>query len=130
VRNDVWYSWTAPCTGAAAVSTLGRAEGVDTKIGVYVGGCAGDAIACNDNFDDTSMESDLLFPVSAGQVYLIQIGVSPNAPAPGSGAFSIDCSTRSCPADFNADGVVSSTDFRRAGRRPRRRPQHLHNVYQ
>lgn len=72
---DLWYCWTAPCTGIATVSTCGLTMG-DSKIAVY-DGCqcpvAGiGAIICDD--DACSPQAEVQFDVECGKQYLIQIG--------------------------------------------------------
>ena len=72
---NIWYCYTASCTGEATVSLLG--SGYDTMLAVY-SGCAcepslGEIIGCNDDAGD-SFQSELSFPVVAGNKYLIEIG--------------------------------------------------------
>jgi len=54
IERDVWFDWTATCTGQVTLDTCG-ATSVDTKIAVYDGaGCpvtANRLIACNDDAD-------------------------------------------------------------------------------
>ena len=52
---NIWYCYTASCTGEATVSLLG--SGYDTKLAVY-NGCAcepslGEIIGCNDDVGDS-----------------------------------------------------------------------------
>jgi len=93
VRADVWYRWTAPFTGTARVETCNVGTGIDTKIAVYAGaGCPSSAaLACSDDACAT-FESTVIFPVTTGQQYTIQIGLYPggNPPAtPGAGFFAV-----------------------------------------
>jgi hypothetical protein len=90
IWNDVWFSWTATCTGMVTVETCGLVAW-DSKIAVYgQSGCpSSPAIACND--DTCGAASQVIFPSVAGNVYTIQIGVYPGA-IPGPGSFSIQCS--------------------------------------
>lgn len=74
---DLWYCWTAPCTGIATVSTCGGATTGDSKIAVYLGGCAcPDPLQspdyCNDDF--CGLQSQVQFDVICGQQYMLQIG--------------------------------------------------------
>ncbi len=92
IENDVWYVWTAPCTGDVRFETCGL-TGVDTKIAVYnfPAPCPpGDAdlLACND--DDCGLQSGVVFSAVAGQQYLLRIGTFPGA-AGGAGQFSMTC---------------------------------------
>lgn len=87
VASDVWFSWTAPANGTAALSLCGGAT-MDSKVVAYAGtGCPSfPALACND--DSCGLQSQILFPVTLGNAYTIQIGCFPGA-APGSGTFSL-----------------------------------------
>ncbi len=87
---NIWYCYTASCTGEATVSLLG--SGYDTKLAVY-DGCAcqpslGETIGCNDDFDG-SFQSEISFPVVAGNKYLIEIGGY--ASDVGSGILNVSC---------------------------------------
>ncbi|MHC5004673.1 MAG: hypothetical protein ACYTJ0_16290, partial [Planctomycetota bacterium] len=91
IDNDVWFCWTAPCTGDVVFETCGL-TGVDTKIAVY-DGCGpcdglGDPLACND--DACGFQSSLQFGATAGQTYLLRVGTFPGAMG-GAGAFSMTC---------------------------------------
>ncbi len=90
---DVWYVWTAPASGCTIVQTCNLTN-VDTKIAVYAGGAcpsAGSALACNDD-ECGGVQSMLRFTASAGQTYLIQLGVGPYAGTPGGGTGTFDIS--------------------------------------
>ncbi len=71
---NIWYCYTAPCTGEATISLCG--SGFDTMLAVYDGcGCdaeQGDMLACNDDACDT--QSEVTINVIAGQKYLIEVG--------------------------------------------------------
>jgi subtilisin-like proprotein convertase family protein len=78
VHNDLWYDYTATCTGSLVVSTCGTAD-FDTRIAIYDGiGCpVGDAdlLACNDDFPDCpDFTSTAVAPVVAGGQYKIRVG--------------------------------------------------------
>jgi len=78
VNNDVWAEWTPASSGLATVTTCGT--GFDTKIAAYpAGGCPADgsAIACND--DDCGLQSTIMFDVTGGQTYLLQLGTFSDA---------------------------------------------------
>jgi len=73
---NIWYCYTASCTGTATVSLLGSAY--DTMLAVYKG-CAcqptsSDMIGCNDDYGQYSYQSEISFEVVAGNKYLIEIG--------------------------------------------------------
>jgi hypothetical protein len=88
VKNDLWYQWTAPATGIAHLSLCGQTA-VDTAIAVYTGGTCPSAhsIACDD--DACGLQSMTSFGVTAGAVFMLQIGSSGGASA-GLGTFTID----------------------------------------
>jgi hypothetical protein len=90
ISPNIWYCYTASCTGDATVSLLG--SGYDTMLAAYNGcGCdptSGDLIACNDDFGG-GFQSQITFPVTAGNQYLIEIGGY--ASETGSGVLSISC---------------------------------------
>lgn len=90
VERDVWFCWTADCTGTVRLETCGQTT-VDTKIAVY-DGCACPAgtgiLACND--DDCGLQTGLTFNAVSGQSYLVRVGVFPGAMG-GTGTFSTQC---------------------------------------
>jgi len=71
---NIWYIYTATCTGEATVSLCGSSY--DTKLAVYNGGSCNPSlnrlIACND--DSCGRQSEVTFEVIAGQQYLIEVG--------------------------------------------------------
>lgn len=96
IYRDLWYCWTAPCTGVATVSTCTLTT-ADTKIAVYDGcACPGaglGAIACDDNACD--LQSEVTFDVVCGRQYLIQVGSGIDECW--QGEFLIDCEGEPCP---------------------------------
>ena len=74
---DLWYSWTAPASGACTMSLCGSAGALtDSVIAVYAGGgcpVSGTELACNDDFCGPYL-SQVTFPATAGSSYLLQIG--------------------------------------------------------
>ena len=75
VSPNIWYCYTAPCTGDITVSLAGSSY--DTMLAVYKG-CEcfptqADFIACNDDFDGT-YQSQVTFAVIAGEQYLVEVG--------------------------------------------------------
>ena len=87
VASDVWFRWSATWTGRAELSTCG--DSVDTRIAVYSGGAScpvGNALACND--DACGLQSNLIFDVTNGTTYLVQLGTFPGATA-GAGTLTI-----------------------------------------
>ena len=100
---NLWYCYTATCTGGATVSLAGSS--FDTKLAVY-DGCAcfpdvDDLIKSNDDFH--GQQSEVTFQVTAGKQYLIEIG-GYNASAKGPGVMTISCSSQTCqPANDGCD---------------------------
>jgi hypothetical protein len=72
---NIWFCYTAACTGDVSVSLLGSAY--DTMLAVY-DGCEcyptlEDLIECNDDAE-SSYQSKIIFAAVAGKQYLIEIG--------------------------------------------------------
>jgi hypothetical protein len=119
IDNDVWFRYTATCSGRAVISTAG--SNFDTKIAAYPGSpaCppANTAIACNDDFGGT-LQSEIRFDALAGTTYRIRVGGYRNRA--GDVRLSIACSRSDCPGegpnacgpgDWNEDGGVDFNDF-------------------
>lgn len=93
ITNDIWYSYTAECTGTLHVSLCDGTD-FDSALAVY-DSCfcppvLGPRLACND--DGCMMPggaSRVSLPVTMGNCYLIRIGGV--AGAAGSGNLQIDC---------------------------------------
>ncbi|MFH1373637.1 MAG: GEVED domain-containing protein [bacterium] len=85
---NLWYCYTATCTGDATVSLCGSSY--DTKVAAY-DGCScdplGTLLASNDDF--CSMQSEITFSVTEGNQYLIEVGGYGSAS--GDGLLSISC---------------------------------------
>jgi hypothetical protein len=91
VHNDVWFAWTAPCTGQVFLRTCGAAD-FDTRLAVYAGTTPTEAslLGCNDDAQGcASFGSQLAVPVGAGKRYLIRVGGFNGAA--GNGALDITC---------------------------------------
>ena len=86
---NLWYCYTATCTGTATVSLCGSS--FDTMLAVYNGcGCTftrSRLIDCNDNH--CGNQSRVVFPAIAGRQYLIEVGGKGNAK--GQGLLTIRC---------------------------------------
>ena len=72
--KNIWYCYTAPCTGTTTVSLAGSS--FDTKLAIY-DGCecyppANKLIKANDDF--YGQQSAACFPVTQGYQYLIEVG--------------------------------------------------------
>jgi hypothetical protein len=87
---NIWFCYTASCTGDVTVSLLGSSY--DTMLAAYDGcGCypaVDDLIACNDDFSN-SYQSQITFEATAGNEYLIEIGGY--ASETGEGILNISC---------------------------------------
>lgn len=107
IDNDVWFCWTADCTGLIHISTCGLTT-VDTKISFYTHGCtcptpAMNPLCCEDDNcgpqqGTPGLQTYITCEVVCGQQYLIQLGTKPGA-AVGTGQFSIQCVGTPCPQD-------------------------------
>ena len=100
---NIWYCYTATCTGCATISLAGSS--FDTKLAIYDGcGCYPsfeDLIKRND--DAVGQQSEATIPVLAGKQYLIEIGGF-NPSVTGRGVLSISCdATTSRPTNDNCD---------------------------
>lgn len=88
---NIWYCYTAPCTGEATFSLCGSS--FDTMLAVYEG-CVcypkqDDLIECND--DACDYQSELTIDVVAGQKYLIEIGGYSSETGEGVLSITTDC---------------------------------------
>ncbi|MFH1686248.1 MAG: choice-of-anchor J domain-containing protein, partial [bacterium] len=92
---NIWYCYTATCDGLATFSLCG--SGYDTKIAVYGGTdpFVDPQLGCNDDF--CGLQSQLEIGVTAGNVYLVEVGGYGSAT--GSGILNVSCSE--CPPDPN-----------------------------
>ncbi len=111
INKDVWFGYTASCTGTATASTCGQA-GFDTNIAVYSGpscpGASSTVLACNDNGSGCSgSTSSVYWDAVAGQTYFIRVG-SPGTGS-GSGSLTMSC-VNLCPADLDGDSAVGGSD--------------------
>src|SRR5262245_51051785 len=66
MSNDVWFLYTATCTGLATASTCGNGTNFDTIIAAWNGGCGClSEIACNDDACPGN-KSTITWPAFAG----------------------------------------------------------------
>jgi hypothetical protein len=93
IEDDVWFRWTAPCSGMVRITTCGL-SGVDTSIAAYHAAAQasldspGVLLACND--DACGLQSRVELRAEAGSTYLIRIG-TPQGASGGTGQFQIHC---------------------------------------
>jgi len=102
---NVWYCYTATCTGGATISLAGSS--FDTKLAVYDRcGCypaSGALIKAND--DSHGQQSEVSLPVVAGHTYLIEVG-GYNATVKGQGVMTITCDAQAnAPANNNCSNA-------------------------
>lgn len=93
VHNDVWYAYTATCTGTVSISTCNLAD-YDTKLALYSGTCGALSLeAClDDTLGCTNFTTTLTASVTNGTTYLLRVGgnlIPP--PGWGSGDITITC---------------------------------------
>ncbi|MEM9411288.1 MAG: M12 family metallo-peptidase, partial [Planctomycetota bacterium] len=96
----VWWNATAPSTGIMTVSTEGSA--FDTQLQIYTGNSVGDLsiVASNDDYRN-SLQSEISFPVTAGQRYEIRVGGFTNGGTPFQGTVNLAVSFAAAgPTDF------------------------------
>jgi hypothetical protein len=73
IASDVWYRYTASCTGSVSMSLCGSS--FDTELAVYPDACpmtGGSVEACND--DSCGRQSELAVQAVAGETFLVRIG--------------------------------------------------------
>ncbi|MGD9690240.1 MAG: hypothetical protein AB7K52_11360 [Phycisphaerales bacterium] len=111
-ERDVWYTYTATCTGTVRLAFCQPDEMTDSKIGVYAGtDCpVGEPIACND--DDgpgcPGVGASLEFAAIAGETFQVRFAIADDAEH----LLSVMCTPApTCPADFNQDGNVDPDDL-------------------
>jgi hypothetical protein len=113
MANDIWYNYTASCTGEVTFDTFGSAY--DTVLAVY-DGCecpVGIEIACND--DSGSLQSQVVVSVVEGNCYKIQVGGFFGAVGTGVLNITKGAGVSDCPADLfppgAGDGNVDAGDL-------------------
>lgn len=112
VGSDIWYRYVASCTGDATLSLC--ASSYDTKLAVYAGAAcpsSSAAIACNDDAcgGGQNLQSRIVFPVVAGNSYLIRVGGYNGATGAGTLAISCEGGGGGCQPDLGFGGPGSAT---------------------
>ena len=111
MQKDLWYIFSATCTGTMTISTCGTAN-YNTRLAAYSLACppVGSLIACNnDGAGCSGFTSSMTFPVVAGNNILVRLG---GATGGGTGTLNITCTaTAPCPGDFDEDGAVGASDL-------------------
>ena len=91
--HDIWYEYTATCTGDLTVSTCDGTAGYDTDLVVYDACDCNNLVtlACNDDFPGClDFSSQVTVPVVSGNCYLVRIG-GWNDGDEGTGTLSLTC---------------------------------------
>lgn len=70
---DVWFVYTATCSGAVAVDTCGAGTNFDTTLEVFSGNC-GSLVSQGCNDDTCGLHSSVTAIVTAGNTYYIRVG--------------------------------------------------------
>ncbi|MBN2589447.1 MAG: hypothetical protein JXA96_06270 [Sedimentisphaerales bacterium] len=108
VTPDIWYCYTATCTGTATISLCGSS--FDTQLIAY-NGCQCPATVSRElaYSDDAScgLQSELTLPVVCGNKYLIQIGGF--SQATGAGVLTVSCSGTPCSSAPANDNCANAT---------------------
>jgi hypothetical protein len=105
---NIWYIYTAICTGETTVSLCGSSY--DTRLAVYNGGGCNPSesrlIECNDDY--CGWQSEITFDVTAGQQYLIEVGgFGDNT---GQGIISVSCEGAAPTAQSDLGDAPDSTN--------------------
>jgi hypothetical protein len=74
--NDIWFTYSATCTGTLIADTCSSNRTFDTVLEVFAGPCGSlVSLGCNDDAGGgCGVGSALAVPVTAGQTYRIRIG--------------------------------------------------------
>ncbi len=102
ITRDVWFTWTAPMSGTAFLDICSSGSGVDTKVAIYNGTACptGAAIACNDDACP-GLQSNVSFPITMGNSYVIQVGTYPGGGGAAGGPGSFTITSNATPANDN-----------------------------
>jgi len=114
ISPNIWYIYTAICTGCATVSLCDSS--FDTMVAVYKGNScyptSSDMIESNDDF--CQRQSQMTFPVISGNQYLIEVGGFSFSDI-GEGVISISCDNQlNCPSNDDcqdADWIGNVTNL-------------------
>ncbi|MFT3684381.1 MAG: FG-GAP-like repeat-containing protein [Phycisphaerales bacterium] len=114
IHKDVWFTYTATCTGAVTVGTC--LSSFDTKVAIYSGttcpGMPNSAIAGNDDSDCSffgATKSQVIFNAIAGRTYLIRVGGKNGAA--GDAMMTYTCDGSAClTADLGVQGGIAGRD--------------------
>lgn len=115
ITEDIWYEYTATCTGTVTISTCGSAD-FDTRIAAYLTTSCPPSnsalVGCNDDGDGCSDGTSILqFDAFQSATYKIRLG---GANETGTGTFTIECEVDEpdpCIGDLDDSGVVDGSDL-------------------
>ncbi|HMN97731.1 MAG TPA: hypothetical protein PKC43_14760 [Phycisphaerales bacterium] len=115
LQNDVWYRYTATCTGPVTFSTCNSVN-FDTVIAIYGGctfgafpffGCSlGAALTCVDDTPFCGTSTIASVNMTMGTCVFVRVGGWNGAE--GFGTLTVTCG---CPGDLNNDGTVNGADL-------------------
>lgn len=99
VLSDIWYCYTATCTGPVVITLCG--SDYDTKMAVYAGcGCPSSRpIACSDDDCGTAFNNDqsrVTIEATAGESYMVRVGGYPGSREQGEGLLTVRCGPGTC----------------------------------
>jgi PA domain-containing protein len=97
--KSVWYSWQAPATGSATITTAGSS--FDTVLAVYTGGAVGSLtpIVKNDDANANDTTSSVNFNATDGTTYMIAVDGYNNGGSGGdTGSITLNWSLTNCGA--------------------------------
>jgi hypothetical protein len=109
---NIWYKYTATCTGTATVSLCG--SNFDTVLAVYTGTTCSNLtlIGCNDDDDACGVESKqsyLSISVTTGKTYWIEVGGYGNTT--GNGKLTVSCNGQVQQASDLGDAPDNTNHF-------------------
>jgi hypothetical protein len=111
MQRDIWYLFTAPCTGTAKITTCGTTA-FNSRLAVYSLACptTGTLVGCNnDDPNCTNGGASVTFSAFAGGSYFVRVGANSTG---GAGTLTVTCTeVVPCPPDLNGDGAVTAEDL-------------------
>jgi len=94
VYNDLWFSYTASCTGSVAITTCDTVD-FDSRIAVY-DACGGTMLVCNDDCGGgvNGLSSELSLLLGSGDTVLVRVGNFAEGSG-GTGTMNVSCTEAS-----------------------------------
>ena len=97
IAGDLFFTWTAPCSGDFQIDTEGTSGITDTKVNIHLGSDCNAVCYQGDDDDGTGLLSlVLLAGVTAGDQFLIQVGMYQATTVPGDGVLNINSIGAGC----------------------------------